>query len=264
MTKEKSDTPSIFENVGAKQKTDYPQMIAEQIKQMIISKTLSPGDLLPSEPKLCKAFGAGRSTVREAIKILKAENIVEIKKGIGTFIVNMPGVSKDPLGVTFMDKRLALLNLMETRLLIEPNIAALAAKRADSNNIEKIEKIVFETDEILKLNQSHMEVDISFHNAIAEATHNDVLSRIIPIINESIKLGYEETRDILGSFEKATMFHHEVFEAIKQGDSEAARRAMKKHIMQSMRDIVQKSKKQASALDLQYNYITGGNDIEKR
>lgn len=239
-------------------------MIAQQIKQLIISKTLSPGDMLPSEPKLCKAFGAGRSTVREAVKILKAENIIEIKQGVGTFIVNTPGVSKDPLGVTFMDKRLALLNLMETRLLIEPNIAALAAQRADSDNIKTIEDIVVKTDEILKTNQNHIEIDISFHNAVAEATHNDVLSRIIPIINESIKLGYEETRDILGSFEKATMYHREVFEAIKKRDSDAARKAMKKHIMQSMRDIVQKSKKQASALDLQYNYITGGNDIEKR
>jgi GntR family transcriptional regulator, transcriptional repressor for pyruvate dehydrogenase complex len=225
---------------NAVSRVDLPQEIAQRIKQMIVSKYLNPGDLLPSEPKLCKIFGIGRSTVREAVKILKAENIIEIKKGIGTFVVEMPGVSKDPLGITLMDQKRALKNLMETRLMIEPNISFLAAQRATADNIVKIEKIIIETDRVLELNQNHMEVDMAFHNAIAEATQNDVLFRIIPTINDSIQAGYHETYNLIGSFQKATMFHREVFEAIKKRHAQEALEAMKCHIMQSMDDILVK------------------------
>jgi GntR family transcriptional repressor for pyruvate dehydrogenase complex len=230
------------EEIKAASRLDLPQEIAQRIKQMITSKYLNPGDSLPSEAKLSKVFGSGRSTVREAIKILKAENVIEIRKGIGTFILMEPGVAKDPLGVTFMDQERALENLMETRLLIEPNIAYLAAQRATADNIAKLEKIMSETAKVIMERQNHLEVDMAFHNTIAESTQNNIVFRIIPIINESINAGYNETYNLMGSFEKATRFHREVFDAIKQGNAEEAKNAMKYHLMQSMDDILLKQK----------------------
>jgi GntR family transcriptional repressor for pyruvate dehydrogenase complex len=221
---------------------DLPQEIGQRIKQMIVSKYLNPGDFLPSEAKLCNIFKIGRSTVREAVKILKAENILEIKKGIGTFVVAKPGVVKDPLGVTLMNQQVALENLMETRLLIEPNITFLAAQRATMNNITKLEKIMFDTEKVIMEHKNHMEVDMAFHNTIAESTQNDIVFRIIPIINDSIIAGYNETYNMIGSFEKATRFHREVFDAIKSGRAGDAKNAMKCHLMQSMDDILLKQK----------------------
>ena len=238
------DPTENFENalnvddIQAVSKIDLPQEIAQRIKQMIITKYLNPGDKLPSEGKLCSVFGTGRSTVRESIKILKAENIIEIKKGIGTFVMTKPGLVKDPLGLTLMDQERGLENLMETRLLIEPNIASLAAQRSTPENILKIGHIMIETQKVIELKQNHMEVDMDFHNAIAEATQNEVVFRIIPVINESIIAGYNETFNLIGSFVKATRFHQEVFEAIKTQNAEKAKNAMKCHLMQSMDDIL--------------------------
>lgn len=217
---------------------DLPQEIAQRIKRLITSKYLNPGDILPSEAKLCAVFGIGRSTAREAIKILKAENMLEIRKGIGTFVVNKPGVMKDPLGVSLMNQERVLENLMETRLIIEPNIAFLAAQRATKENILKLEMIMKETEEINFSHKSHMDIDVAFHNTIAEATQNDIVFRILPIINESIAAGYQETFDLIGSFDKAIKFHREVFNCIKEGDAGKAKNAMRYHLLQSMDDIL--------------------------
>ena len=221
---------------------DLPQEIAQRIKQLITSNYLNPGDPLPSEAKLCRVFGIGRSTVREAAKILKAENILIIKKGVGTFISDRPGLIKDPLGVSLMNQEKMLANLMETRLIIEPNIAFLAAQRATRDNILKLEKIMIDTDRINLQHNSHMEVDMAFHNAIAEATQNDIVFRIVPIINESIAVGYQETYNMISSFEKAIKLHRDVYEAIKLGEAENAKNAMKCHLIQSMDDILLKQK----------------------
>lgn len=242
--------PEGFENalnaddIKAASHIDLPQEIAQRIKQMISSKYLNPGDPLPSESKLCKVFGSGRSTIREAVKILKAENVIEIKKGIGTFVLLKPGVAKDPFGVLLMDQEDALVNLMESRLLIEPNIAYLAAQRATTDNITKLEKIMIETAKVIMEHQNHVEVDLAFHNTIAEATQNNILFRIIPIINDSIHAGYTETYNLIGSFEKATKFHREIFDAIRDGKAQEAKNAMKYHLMQSMDDILLKRKLQ--------------------
>ncbi|CDZ24963.1 GntR family transcriptional regulator [[Clostridium] cellulosi] len=223
-------------------RSDYPQEIAARIKTLIAERYYNPGDVLPSESKLSKIFGCGRSSVREAIKILIAENVIEIKKGIGTFVVEKPGLQKDPLGLRLIDSNRVLENLMETRLLIEPNIAFLAAERATEDNLIKLQNNINEAHKVLELNQNHTEVDMAFHNAIAEATKNEVIFRIIPIINDSIKAGYEKTVNSRDSFAKAIKFHEEVFNAIKNRDAEGAREALKCHLMQSIDDILMNKK----------------------
>lgn len=87
-------------------------------------------------------FGVSRSTVREAIKLLIAENVVEIQRGKGTFVTLQPGLSKDPLGLEFANQKKLLDNLMETRMMIEPQIAYLAAQRATQANIDKLADII--------------------------------------------------------------------------------------------------------------------------
>lgn len=73
-------------------------------------------------------FGVSRSTVREAVKILQTEHIVDIRQGQGTFLCAMPGLAHDPLGLRFADQEELIAQLLETRLLIEPSVAALAAR----------------------------------------------------------------------------------------------------------------------------------------
>ena len=178
-----------------------------------------------------------RSTVREAIKLLTAENVVEIQRGKGTFITMQPGVRKDPLGLEFTNQKRLLNNLLETRMMIEPQIAYLAAQRANQANIDQLAQIIEKIQEAGSDKGNHTPYDIAFHKAVAECTQNDVLYRILPIICESIQEGYFKTADVPGSYERAIESHLNIFHAIVNNNPEAAKNETEKHLRQTMEDM---------------------------
>lgn len=212
-------------------------MAAKRLRAMIIEKGMQSGDRLPSESELGIMFGVSRSTVREAIKLLIAENVVEIQRGKGTFITMQPGISKDPLGLEFTNQEKLLSNLMETRMMIEPQIAFLAAQRASQENIEQLAKIIEKMQAAGSNKGNHTPFDVAFHEAVAECTQNDILHRILPIICESIQEGYSKTSNVPGSYERAIESHSNIYLAIVNRDPEAAKSETEKHIKQTMEDI---------------------------
>ncbi|MCT4619827.1 MAG: FadR family transcriptional regulator [Marinisporobacter sp.] len=216
------------------------EKVANNVKNLIIDNELQPGDKLPNEIQLSKILNVSRSTVREAIKILVSRNILEIKRGKGTFVCEKPGIATDPLGVTFMNKKDLLLYLFETRLIIEPEIAALAAKRATEKNVKALEEAFAKMKKDILEGKDHTETDMDFHNIIAKSSQNPIIKRIVPIINDSIKEGYLETKDIPESGEKVISYHEKVLEAIKNKDEKAARQHMKEHVENGMQEIRKK------------------------
>lgn len=212
-------------------------VVAEEVKKKIIKLNMQPGERLPSESELISSFGMSRSTIREAMNLLKAENIIEVKRGKGTFVSNQTGMTKDPLGLDFVDQNKLLEDLLEVRLLIEPEIAFLAALRASESEILALEKHINK----MKLSTSHSEeytlLDIEFHSAIAKCSHNNVLHRVVPIICESIRKAYPETVYSTGSFERALESHLNIFDAIKAGEVTKARYEVEKHIRQTLDDV---------------------------
>ena len=115
----------------ARAELGLPEQISEKIIQLILDEHLEQGDRLPKEAVLVERLGAGRSTVREAMKLLQSRNIVRIKQGSGTYVASNPGVADDPLGFTFIDdKRRLARDLLEVRFMIEPQMASMAAEHA--------------------------------------------------------------------------------------------------------------------------------------
>lgn len=215
---------------------ELPAVAAERLRQMIMVQDMGPGDKFPSEAELIAMFGVSRSTVREAIKLLMAENIVEIRRGKGTYIAAKPGMTKDPLGLNFTNQKRLLENLMETRMMIEPQIAYLAAQRATPENIDKIRKIMEKMQNANNMKTDYTPYDVAFHTAVAECTQNDVLHRILPIICESIREGYRETVNVEGSFKRAIISHTSIYEAIRKGGAELAKLETEKHLLQTLED----------------------------
>lgn len=104
----------------------------------ILEENLQPGDRLPNETILSERLNAGRSSVREAMKLLASRNIVTIRQGSGTYIASSPGMVEDPLGFTFIGNKQKLIHdLLEVRFLLEPSIAAMAAANAEEKDIKK-------------------------------------------------------------------------------------------------------------------------------
>lgn len=216
-----------------------PATTAQKVKQMIIQRKMKPGDRLPTENELAHLFGVSRSTLREAMKFLRAENVVAIRQGSGTFVSAGTGIGEDPLGLHFTDQKNLLRNLFETRMLIEPQIAALAVQKATAQDIHKLERLVRQMDEIKVNSQETAEMDVGFHTAVAECTHNDVLIRVVPIINDSIRRSHFETHDNLESFKRAKRSHTGIYQAIASGNYMEAKYLSERHIWETLDDIIE-------------------------
>ena len=149
---------------------------ADQIIQLIIDSDGKAGDKMPNEYELAQQLNVSRSTVREAIKALVSRNILEIRRGSGTFISEKCGISDDPLGLMFVKDKLKLAtDLLEIRFMIEPKIASLAAVNATDEEIKEMEKLCDEVDHLILNKEPHMDKDIEFHGAIARSSKNNVI-----------------------------------------------------------------------------------------
>jgi DNA-binding FadR family transcriptional regulator len=214
-----------------------PMATAQKVKMMIIQREMKPGDRLPTEKELTELFGVSRSTLREAMKFLRAENVVVIRQGSGTFVSAGTGIGEDPLGLNFTNQKNLLQNLFETRMLIEPQIAGLAVQKATSQDIRNLEYIVKEMDQIEVNSTVTAEMDVQFHTAVAECTHNDVLIRVVPIINDSIRRSFEETYDNMESFKRAKRSHTGIYEAIAAGNFMEAKFLAERHVWETLNDV---------------------------
>ena len=171
------------------------------------------------------------------MKFLRAENVVAIRQGSGTFVSAGTGIGEDPLGLHFTDQKNLLQNLFETRMLIEPQIASLAVQRATPQDIHNLERLVKQMDEIQINSTETAEMDVQFHTAVAECTHNDVLIRVVPIINDSIRRSHFETHDNIESFRRAKRSHIGIYKAIASGDYMEAKYLSERHIWETLDDI---------------------------
>ena len=222
-------------NLSSEEK-NLPQKISEDIIALILEENLQPGDKLPNETILSERLNAGRSSVREAMKLLASRNIVTIRQGSGTYIASSPGMVEDPLGFTFIENKQKLINdLLEVRFLLEPAIAAMAATHADKKDIKKITALCDEVEALLKNQKDHTQKDIEFHTAIAMSSKNVVVPRLIPIINSSIPLFVETTGGILQ--EETIETHREIADAIASHDPLRAQDAMYLHLVYNRKRI---------------------------
>mgnify|MGYP004579652239 CR=1 FL=1 len=220
---------------------NLPQKISEDIISFILNEHLQPGDKLPNESHLAKELNIGRSSLREAMKLLASRNIVTIRQGSGTYIASSPGMIDDPLGFTFIsDKKKLVQDLLEIRFLLEPAIAAMSATYSDKEDIDKIVSLCDQVEELLKQKKDHTQKDIEFHTAIAMGSKNVVIPRLIPIINSSIPLFVETTGNVLQLETIET--HREIADAIADHDAVRAQDAMCMHLMYNRRCINSRQK----------------------
>lgn len=215
------------------------RMVENKIIEIIKEKNMQPGDKLKNEYDLAELLEVSRSTIREAIKSLVSRNILEVRQGAGTFVSNKNGIPEDPLGLTFItdvkeNKKLAL-DLLDIRLMLEPEIAALAAIKGTEKQIKTMLLQCEVVEELIKKGEEYREADILFHKRIAQCSGNRVVENLIPIINSSVSLTIDLTKDV---FRKNTYLEHRaIAEAIALRDSLGARCAMIVHLNVNRRGI---------------------------
>lgn len=213
------------------------QSVADEVRSLIVRDGMAAGDKLPTESELMARFDVGRSTIREAIKQLQAENIVVIRHGRGSFVADRTGIGKDPLGLSFEEQSRVLRELMEVRLLLEPGIAGEAAARRTQADIDAMRASIRSMAEAHDAGEDYERYDYGFHLAMAESVHNSVLKRIYPVIFEAIVQGYARTAHVHGSVQVALNYHRDILNAIERGDASAASETTRQHILQALKDI---------------------------
>jgi GntR family transcriptional repressor for pyruvate dehydrogenase complex len=211
----------------ASEEKSLPQKISEDIISLILEENLQPGDKLPNESILSKRLDAGRSSIREAMKLLASRNIVSIRQGSGTYVASSPGMVEDPLGFLFIGNKKKLVHdLLEVRFLLEPSIAAMAATHATDDDIKKITALCDDVENLLNNGEDHTMKDIEFHTAIAMSSKNLVVPRLI---HSSIPLFVETTENRLHN--ETIESHREIAQAIAAHDPLRAQDAMYLHLV---------------------------------
>lgn len=207
-------------------------VIIRQIRNLISSGQLKPGDKLPSERQLCEKFGVGRSHVRDALRKLEFYSILKTHPQSGTVVAGLgatalEGLINDVLELHEHDFH----SFVETRVLLETHSAQLAAERATPDDLIKIEKALNAFGKEVHAGKQGVEEDLMFHLKIADATKNSVLnSMLLIVIPDMIRLS--KNLDICGDgrFKQAYDEHLVIFECIRNQDAQGAGKAMKQHL----------------------------------
>lgn len=211
---------------------------ADAILSMItIEKKYKSGDKLPNEIELAKELGVSRITLREAIRILVAGNVLEIRRGKGTYVKT--GVEEQTLTelTPVLSAKVGVDDLFEMRLIFEPEAAYYATLRATEVELNRIVAIGEKIEEKIKEGKDRTQEEMAFHRSIAKATHNEFMSRLMPVIQESVSKGvflYEKEHL---SVEDVMNDHRMIMKFMKSRNGEGARSAMKIHILHAMEEL---------------------------
>jgi GntR family transcriptional repressor for pyruvate dehydrogenase complex len=219
------------------------EVVLEGLLEDIFRGALSGGAVLPAEAEIATAQNVSRVTVREALKTLQAVNIVTIRRGVGTF-VNPPEEWTSLEAVLRYASRnssaaVAASDLIEVRRMVETGAAALAARHRTDADLEQLSSYIDEMRRASTKNdvEEFVQADIAFHEVILKASHN----LFVPVIFEPLaRLLYEgrvKTSAIPQIQLNAIEMHKGILKALSARDSERSRRAMDKHMDQTIDDL---------------------------
>ena len=222
-----------FDPVGKRELLS--KSVEAQIEAAIRSRIYEPGAKLPTEFEMCDQFGVSRTAIREALRMLSARGLVTIEKGRGVFVNQLTAKSvTNPLELYLsMNQADFAIDVVHARQMIEPSIAAAAARHRSSDDVERLHANI----EALKKGDEDdhallTELDVEFHLGIAQSTKNAVVPLIIEPIHQlmpSIKKAvYDE---ISGARASAIEWHSRIMEAIARSNPDDAFESMMRHLL---------------------------------
>lgn len=220
-------------------KISLSEITAEKLLNYVVENSFEQGERLPCERHLCSILDVGRSTMREAVRMLCSRNILNVKHGAGIFVADNPGLTEDPFGFIFIKDKLKLVeDLVDFRLMIEPRAVALAASRARNKDIIELENLAKICEDTINAGENHLKADSDFHNKLCKLSGNIILPKLEPIILKSITVFIDLTNADLT--QETITSHRTIVDAIKQKDATAASDAMIFHLMNNRNFILNK------------------------
>lgn len=224
-----------------KPKPKRAEKLIEDLKNRIGSGQLAPGDKLPTEVELVREFGVSRTVVREAIAALAGDGLVQARQGAGVFVLDRPKDGFAGLLTDLSGRLSAVLNVLEVRMAVEIESAGLAAQRRSAAQEGEIREAFERFNRDLAAGIPTGDADFAFHRSIAEATNNPFYVEILDVLGrrtiprDLVAMAapeYVQSRPYLETMQSE---HAAILDAIALSDPQAAREAMRRHLLHSQR-----------------------------
>jgi GntR family transcriptional repressor for pyruvate dehydrogenase complex len=208
------------------------EQVAAQLAEQITEGRWRPGDRLPSESDLCTVMGIGRSTLREALKSLAFVGMVQMRPGEGTYVVDGTQVLVERLNTRgLLRTERELEDVGEARLILETELAALAAERMEPADLENLEEILAQMQRCLEDgSRDYAVLDVEFHLAVAKSSKNRLLHELLVPIRELLQEFIAKSQELPGIKQSAHNHHEKILAALRQRNPDKARRAMRAHL----------------------------------
>lgn len=223
--------PDALDGIKPVRKTRAYEEIVRQVRTLTEREILKPGDRLPSERELAERFKVSRVTIRQALSVLQAMGVIDSRVGDGTFAGTASGPVVTILAPMLSPPRSTLLEQLELRRLIEPEVARLAAERATNAQIEQMRKSIELQVHKLDEGLSFVEEDSALHLTIARSSQNGLLVKMIESIHELLRGSREASLRERPTMERSLAGHRKIVDAIAKHDAAAARKAMLNHVL---------------------------------
>jgi GntR family transcriptional regulator, transcriptional repressor for pyruvate dehydrogenase complex len=217
------------------------ELIVDQVRGLIREQQLNPGDRLPAERELCERFGVSRVTVREALRVLEANGLVEIRVGArGGAFVSTP--SRERVGEGIADlltlSAVTAAEVTEARLILELGMIPLVCERADDHDIAALLDICDRQEEALSAGDYQMNLSAEFHSRLAECAHNAAVHMLIQSFRGPLLMSLERAHQSapemghLGAKE-----HRKLTRAIQQRNTDQATTIMRQHLTRTAKRV---------------------------
>jgi DNA-binding FadR family transcriptional regulator len=226
----------------AKQEQGLPEQISQQLLQRIINKELMPGSVLPSEREISESYAVSRSVAREAIKLLMARGIVEVHPRQGATIgLNLTGAAVEAMHLAFHQANVVQEDLLNARMLIEPQVTSLAASVAQPKDLHQVRQIRQLADQLIgaldqgdreQANKIWPQIDPVIHVVAARITQNPVLAIMIEVIDSILWPSKHKANVMMTeqNMRDATLQHAAICDALLDHDPKAAYEASMQHL----------------------------------
>lgn len=199
-------------------------------KRLIGDGVLSPGDRLPPERELAEMVGVSRSSLRQALKVLENMGVISQRVGSGTRLnPAAASILTEPLQFLILLDGITFDELMEARMIVEPQLAARAAERATPEDLNFMRQAIVRMDESKDDVEQFVASDLEFHQALYDAAGNRVCAMLFTVVHQSLEELLRYTH-VLTAPERTNRFHRRIFAAIRRRDPEVAKLRMREHL----------------------------------
>lgn len=203
------------------------ETVSRRVEGLIRSGELHVGSRLPSEPKLAAMLGVSRSSLREALKGLMFLGLIKARPGDGTYIQSSLGraVGKHFQWMLLLQE-VKYLELYELRKILEPNVAALAARRATKEDIARMEAAIRGMKASFDRPEQYMAFEMSLHEELAQASKNVAVEAMLRMMYGALAEGRRRTLHLIGNFDSNFRRHQRIFRLVARRDAKGARKAV--------------------------------------